>query len=134
MTGRWLILGVTVLAGLALTIGVGFSGSNDASSREALARSTAREFFQTINNRHFERTCELLSSRFYRDNHVPDRARCVLALRIEFTWAQSFQFKILGVRLANRRAIVAVNANGAPGRVVLLEEKGRFRVLSVGSS
>jgi hypothetical protein len=134
MTRRWLLFGVTVVAGFALTIGVGFSGPAHGPSREVLARSTAREFFQTINARHFERTCALMSSRFYRQNDVPARARCVLALRIGFTWAQSFRFKILGVRLQGRRAVVKAVANGTPGRVVLLKEKGRYRVLSVGSS
>jgi hypothetical protein len=139
MTRKRLVLGVTVLAAFALTSGVGFSDSAHGPSahgpsREVLARSTAREFFQTINVRHFERTCALMSSRFYRDNHVPDRARCVLALRIGFTWAPPFRFRIVGVRLQGRRAIVAAVANGAPGRVVLVEEAGRFKVLSVGGS
>jgi hypothetical protein len=134
MTRKRLMLGVTALAGLALTIGVGFSGSAYGPSREALARSTAREFFQTINARHYERTCELMSARFYREQHVPDQARCVLALRIEFTWAQSFRFRILGIRLEGPRAIVRAVANGAPGRVVLLEEAGRLKVLSVRGS
>jgi hypothetical protein len=132
MTRKWLLLGVTGFAAFALSIGVAFSGSTNGAARKALARSTAREFLQTINARHFERTCELLSARFYRENHVPDRARCVLAFRIGFTWAQSFRFRVLGVRLAGTRAIVTANANGAPGRIVLLEESGRFRVLSAG--
>jgi hypothetical protein len=132
MTRKWLMIGVAVLAGFALTVGVAYSGSANTQSREALARSTVREFFQTINARHFERTCALMSARFYRENHVPDRARCVLALRIGFTWAQSFRFRILGVRFVGTRAIVAANANGAPGRIVLVEESGRFRVLWAG--
>jgi hypothetical protein len=53
MTRRWLLFGVTVVAGFALTIGVGFSGPAHGPSREVPARSTAREFFQTINARHF---------------------------------------------------------------------------------
>jgi anti-sigma-K factor RskA len=134
MTRKWLQFGVSVLAGSALTVGVAFSGSAQRPSPEALARSTAREFFQTINTRHFERTCELMSVSFYRENHVPDRARCVLALRIGFTWAQSYRFRILRVRVHRHRAIVEVVVNGARGRIVLLEENSRFRVLSVGGS
>jgi hypothetical protein len=132
MTRKWLTLGVTAIAGFALTVGVAFSGSGHGQSREALARATTREFFQTINARHFERTCQLMSARFYRENHVQGRARCVLALRIGFTWAPTFRFRILGVHFVGSRAIVAANANGAPGRIVLLEESGRFRVLSAG--
>ena len=132
MTSKWLMIAMSVLAGLALTVSVGYSGLPNTQSREALARSTAREFFQTINARQFERTCELMSARFYRENHVPDRARCVLALRIGFTWAPTFRFRILGLRFVGERAIVAANANGARGRIVLVEESGRFRVLSAG--
>ena len=132
MTRKWLLFGVTVLAGFALGIGAALSGSGHAPSREALARSTAREFFQTINTRHFERTCALMSARFYRENHLPDRARCVLALRIGFTWAPSYRFRILSVRLQDHRAMVDAVADGTPGRIVLAEDNGRFRVLSVG--
>jgi hypothetical protein len=134
MTRKWLMIGVAVLAGFALTIGVAYSGSAPPLSSEALARSTAREFFQTINARRFDRTCNLMSARFYRENHMPDRARCVLALRIEFTWAPSFNFSIRGVRFEGDRAIVTALANRAPGRVVLVEEAGRLKVLSVRGS
>ena len=134
MTRRWLILGLSVLAGLALTVGVASSGASHGPSREALARSTAREFFESINARHYDRTCALMSARFYSDNHVPDRERCVLALRIGFTWSQPFRFKILNVRFRGSRAIVAALANGAPGRIVLVKEADRFKVVSVGAS
>ena len=133
MTRKRLTLVAAVCAGFALTIGLGFSTPAQGQSREALARSTVREFFRSINTRHYERTCALMSDRFYRDNDVPDRARCVLACRIGFTWSQAFRFRILGVRLNGSRAIVAAVANGAPGPIVLIEEAGRFKVVSVGS-
>ena len=135
MNTRRLIIAVAALTVLALTtLGVAFSHSSDRPAREALARNTAREFFQTINVRRFDRTCNLLSARFYRENHIPDRARCVLALQIEFTWAPSFHFSIRDVRLDGDRAIVTALANRAPGHVVLVEEAGRFKVLSVRGS
>ena len=135
MSTRRLILAVAALLVLALTtLGVAFSHSADQPAREALARNTAREFFQTINARRFDQTCNLMSARFYRVAHMPDRARCVLALRIEFTWAPSFHFSIRGVRIDGDRAIVTALANRAPGRVVLVEEAGRFKVLSVRGS
>jgi hypothetical protein len=134
MTGNRLMLVATAFAGCALTIGAGFAASADRSPSDALARRTVREFFQSIDARDYERTCELMSARFYRDNNVPHRARCVLALRIGFTWSQSFRFRILGVRMQGSRAIVAALANGAPGRIVLIEEGGRFKVVSVGES
>ena len=134
MTRKRLTLVAAVFAGFALTIGVGFSASAQGQSREALARSTVREFFQSINSRHYERTCELMSARFYRANNVPDHARCVLALRIGFTWSQSFRFTILGVRVEGSRAVVSALANGAPGRIVLVKEADRFNVVSVSAS
>jgi hypothetical protein len=38
------------------------------------------------------------------------------------------------MRLEGDRAIVTALANGVPGRVVLVEEAGRFKVLSVRGS
>ena len=134
MSGMRLALLAAVVTASALTIGVGFSSNAEEPSREALARGTVREFFQSINTRHYERTCELMSARFYRNNGVPDRARCVLALRIGFTWTQSFRFRIVGVRMNGSKATVAALANGAPGRIVLIEEAGRFKVVSVGGA
>ena len=130
---KQLTLVAGVFAGFAIATGVGLAHSGQELSREALARNTVREFFDSINARQYDKTCELMSARFYRDNHVPDRARCVLALRIGFTWSQSFRFRILGVRMNGSRAIVAAVANGAPGRIVLIKEAGRFKVVSVGS-
>jgi hypothetical protein len=57
-----------------------------------------------------------------------------LALRIGFTWTQSFRFRIVGVRMNGSKATVAALANGAPGRIVLIEEAGRFKVVSVGGA
>lgn len=125
------------LAGLTaalLGLGLALSGSARGPSAEAMARQAAREFFQTIDARQYDRTCDLLAADFYRQNHVPDRARCALALRIGFTWAPSYRFRIVGVRVDGERAVVEALANGAPGRVVLVEEHGRFKVVSVRGS
>ncbi len=121
------------LAAALLGLGLAFSGSGHGPSSEALARQTAREFFQTINARDYGKTCDLLAAQFYRENHVPDKARCALALRIDFTWAPSYRFRIVGVRVDGARAVVEALANGAPGEVVLVREHGRFKVASVGS-
>jgi hypothetical protein len=134
MSSKPFMVLAAVVAAAALTIGVGFSSSADELSREALARSTVREFFQSINARHYEKTCALMSAHFYHYNHVPDRARCALALRIGFVWTQSFRFRILAVRTNGSKAIVTALANRAPGRIVLIEEAGRFKVVSVGSA
>lgn len=128
--GGALAIVTSVLILLAFTL----TGSAHGPSPEVLARRTALEFLDSINARRFERTCRLLSARFYRENHVPDKARCVLALRIGFTWAPSFRFRILGVHVDGHRAIVRAVASGAPGKIVLVEEAGRLRVLSVRGS
>lgn len=110
--------------------------SHQASARstEARARAVATEFLRTINTRQFERTCELLSTRFYRQNHVPSRARCVLGLRIGFTWAPTYRFRIQSVRVDVGRVVVQAVANGVPGHLVLVPESGGFRVLSMRGS
>ena len=125
------------LAGFAaalLGLGLALSGAAHGPSPEARARQTALEFFQTIDARRYEQTCNLLAADFYRQNHVPDKARCALALRIGFTWAPSYRFRIVGVRVRGDRAVVEALANGAPGQVVLVQEDGRFKVVSVGGS
>jgi hypothetical protein len=125
-----------VVAGLAaavLGLGLAFSGSGHGPSPEAMARQTAREFFQTIDARRYDRACNLLAAQFYRENHVPDKARCALALRIGFTWAPSYRFRIVGVRVDRNRAVVEALANGAPGEVMHVKEHGWFKVVSVGS-
>jgi hypothetical protein len=87
---------------------------------------------ETLENGRFARTCELLSARFYRANHVPSRKRCELALRVTFTGA-AVRFRVLNVQVDRERgrAVVSALANGARGKIVLVEEHGLFRVLSV---
>jgi hypothetical protein len=114
----------------AAALGLGLA-SGASQSSETQAAVVATTFFRSLDARDYAGTCELLSTRFYRRNHVPSKARCVLGLRIGFMWAPSIRFKIVGVRVVGRRAVVSAVANGAPGRIVLVEEHGSFRVLSV---
>ncbi len=130
---RFVTAALVGLVAAALGLGLA-SPSSTSASATARAGAVARQFLQTINARRFARTCGLMSARFYRENHVPSKARCVLALRIGFTWAPSFRFKIVGVRVDGDRAVVSTLANGAPGQIVLVEETGLFRVLSVRGS
>jgi hypothetical protein len=55
----------------------------------------------------------------------------VLGLRIGFTWAPTYRFRIVAVHPTTDLVIVETLANGVPGRIVLVLESGRFRVLSV---
>ena len=119
----------SVAAVLAVSSAV-FGSSGRRASAEALARSVASEFFQTINERRYARTCDLLSAEFYRRNHVRDKKICALALTIGFTWSQEFRFRISGVSVDGDRAVVRAVADGAPGRIVLVREHGVFKVLA----
>jgi hypothetical protein len=116
------------LTAAALGLGLASGGSQSGETQAAVVATT---FFRSLNARDYVRTCELMSFRFYRRDHVPSKARCVLGLRIGFMWAPSIRFRILGVRVDRRRAVVSAVANGAPGRIVLVEEHGSFRILSV---
>lgn len=120
-----------VAALLILALGVGFTGRGHGPSSEAPERQTAGDFFRTINARSYEKTCDLMAAEFYRENHVRNRSLCALALKIEFMWAPNYRFRIVGVRVDGRRAVVEAVANGAPGQVTLLKENGHFKVVSV---
>jgi hypothetical protein len=120
-----------VVAACAVAVPGAAAGSDDLSARSAEARAVAARFLRSINARRFETTCDLLSARFYRENDVPSRARCVLGLRIGFTWAPTYRFEIVAVHPSAELVIVQTLANGVPGRIVLVLEAGRLRVLSV---
>jgi hypothetical protein len=75
-----------------------------------------------------------MSARFYRENHVPSHARCVLGFRVGFMGMDKIRFKILGVRVSDDRAVVHATADGNPGRMVLIQEHGAFKVLSLAGS
>jgi hypothetical protein len=132
---RVLLVALVVAAVAASSTAVGAAAdprfTAGRATSESRAGAVAGEFLRTINARRFDRTCRLLSARFFRENGVPDRARCVLALRIGFTWAPTYRFRILGVRVDRGRAVVRTVANGAAGEIVLVREHGLFRVLSV---
>ena len=107
------------------------AGSDEASARSSEARAVAARFLRTINARRFETTCSLMSARFYRENHVPSRERCVLGLRVGFTWAPTYRFKNAEANLRDDAAVVDTLANGVPGQIVLVLEAGEYKVLSV---
>jgi hypothetical protein len=101
-----------------LIAGLAHPASTGAASSESEAKAAARQFMRTLNAKRFEQVCHMMSARFYRENNVPDEARCVLGLRIGFMGTEG-------------RAVVQALANGALGRIVLVEEHGVFKVLSV---
>ena len=130
-------LATAILAGqLLVTVGLGVTPASAASGRsvEARARAVVSEFFQTINARQFGKTCDLMSARFYRQNHIPDRKHCVLGLTVGFTNSPTLFFRILGVRRQGDGAIVRTLANGAPGKIVLVRESGQLKILKLDGS
>jgi len=124
------LLAASALAGL----GFALPRVGNGSSVEQQARRAASDFFESVNARRFDRTCDLLSRRFYRANRLRDKAFCALALRIGFTWGPSYRFRIVGVRKDGDRVIVRALASGVPGHLVLIREDGRMKVLAVQAS
>jgi hypothetical protein len=129
-------LAAALLTGLAVTTfapGVGSGSARGGNTSDLQARAVVRRFFQTINARDFAKTCELMSVRFYRRNHVPDKRHCVIGLTAGLTMSPTVSFRIITVRTDGEQTIVRATANGAAGKIVLINEHGRLKILSVGS-
>jgi hypothetical protein len=136
------LLGLAVVpAALIVWFGAGFDVRGSAHKRAAVvvptgyvreARATATQFFRAMDNRRFETVCDLLSEGFYRLNRIGSRQLCVLSLRYT-TSPSGVQFRILGTRAVRDTATVRVLADGVPGELVLVRDRGRYRVLSLGA-
>ena len=100
-------------------------------SVEAEARGVTVVFFRSINERRYEQTCRLLSKAYYKKYRIPSRRHCVAGLRISFMWSQAIRFRITEVEAEQDWAVVSATADGAPGRVVLVRERGAFKVLEL---
>jgi hypothetical protein len=107
------------------------ASASSTAAAEAQARAAATLFFRTLNAKHYEQACNMMSARFYRVNKVPDKARCVLGLRVGFMGVDAVRFKIIGVHLKDDRAVIQALADRAPGKIVLIQERGVFKVLSL---
>jgi hypothetical protein len=103
-------------------------------SAEAEARNVTVAFFRSINERNYEQTCRLLSKAYYKKYRIPSRRHCVAGLRIGFMWSQEIRFRITDIDADRDRAIVTAVADGAPGRVILIRERGSFKVLELEST
>jgi len=106
------------------------SGEPSAATR-ASAVAVVEQFFKTINARQFAKTCNLMSVRFFRENHVPDKRACALGLAAVFTMYPTISFRITGVSTDGELTVVRTVANGAPGRITLLREGGSLKIVSV---
>jgi len=129
--GTFIAATLVTLVAAALVLVLSLSAPSSAASTKAKAGVVARQFMHSLNAKRFERTCRLMSTRFYRENHVPSRERCVLGLRVGFMGAPEVRFKILGVRVQGDEVVVRGLANGAPGKIVLVEENHLLKVLSL---
>src|SRR5262249_15370370 len=65
-------IAAALLVCVAVGLGMGFAYSAHGRSAEGQARAVVGLFFESVNARRFEQTCDLLSARFYRLNHVPN--------------------------------------------------------------
>jgi hypothetical protein len=131
------ILATAILASqLLVTLGFGVMPASAASgfTAKAQARGVVSRFFQTINARQFAKTCDLMSTRFYRANHIPDKKHCLLGLSVGFANSPTVFFRILRVRPAGEEMVVKVVANGVRGEIVLVRESGHLKVLRLNGS
>src|SRR5262245_5339088 len=122
---------------VALAIGVSVPTGAFAASRlsvEAEARGVTVAFFRSINARRYEQTCRLLSRAYYKKYRIPNKRHCVIGLRAGLVWSQEIEFRITAVDAERNRAVVSATADGAPGRVLLVRERGAFKVLELEST
>jgi hypothetical protein len=125
----------TVLAVLAVTASLAPAAlAVPRLSAEEEARRVTVAFFRSINERRYEQTCRLLSKAYYKKYRIPSRRHCVAGLRISFMWSQEIEFRISGIEADRYRAVVNSTADGAAGRVILIRERGAFKVLELESA
>ena len=122
---------------VALAIAVSMPTAAFAAQRlsvEAEARNVTVAFFRSINERRYDQACRLLSKAYYKKYRIPSRRHCIAGLRISFMWSQEIKFRITDIEADRDRAVVSATADGAPGRVVLIRERGAFKVLELEST
>jgi hypothetical protein len=131
---RWTVIGVAGISALSsFGIGARVLTSGQAGATAARARSLAVEFFRSQNERQYDRTCGLLSRRFYVSHRLRDQQTCVALLRISFMWSGQIAFKIGAVDRVKNGFVVRAIADGAQGQIVLVKENGDLKILAVRS-
>jgi hypothetical protein len=129
---RWTAM-ATAAAAMLLLATLGLAGDALAASRTTLteARNVAVEFFRSQNERRYEDTCRLLSRGFYATHGLRDKRTCAAVLRVAFVWSGKINFRIGKITREGYRVVVQADADGAPGRIVLVRENGSLRILAV---
>ena len=129
---RWILIGTTAALSTFGTLGLGARlTAGGRTWDDAQARRVAVEFFHSQNVRQYDRTCALFSRGFYAKNRLPDRATCVALLRVGFMWSGQIDYRIGAVEHDGDHVVVRATADRAPGRIVLVSERGRLKILSV---
>jgi hypothetical protein len=131
---RWITLGAVAAAATLGTIGIGGAFSpttSDSAAATAQARRVAVEFFRSQNERRYETTCRLLSRGFIRSHALRDRRTCTAVMRVAFVWSGKIDFRVGRVTREHDRLVVQAVADRAPGRIVLVHEDGKLRILAV---
>jgi hypothetical protein len=114
----------------AAVASVGAAPRAEADARvEAEARRVVTELFRTLGERRYARTCALLADAFFAEGPTLGRKHCALGLRIGFTGSPDLRVRLDGVRAESGRAVVEAAVNGVRGRILLVREAGRLRVL-----
>jgi hypothetical protein len=134
------LLGLAIVpTALIMWLGPGFGGDSQKHVAVAAptgyvqeARAATRQFFWAMDNRRFDTVCNLLSEGFYRLNAINSKQLCRLSLRYT-TSPSGVRFRILGAQANRENATVHVLADGVPGELLLVRDRGRFRVLSLGA-
>lgn len=129
MSRAHIALGAAVAAVAVLALAPVASGAGDRAATEA--RAVATEFFRTINARQYEQTCDLLSAAYLERYQIPSKEHCAIGLRIGFMWSQEIRFRLTGVTVEPDRVVVRSLADGVRGRILLVREEGRLKILDI---
>jgi hypothetical protein len=125
----FLAAALVLAVGLASTAMVAFGRDKTVLTAKE-ARTTARQFLAALAASDYERACDLLGRDFYRQNHVPDRAHCVSGLNAGMGRV-AIPYRITRVSAGGGRATVDALVDGAPGKLLLVGEGDRYKVLAV---
>ena len=126
-------LRIVVVLTIALSATTAAQAASGLSAEEE-ARGVTVAFFRSINERRYEQTCRLLSKGYHKKYRIPSRRHCVAGLRVGLMWSQEVEFRITGIDADRRRAVVSATADGAAGRILLVRERGSFKVLDLKSA
>jgi hypothetical protein len=95
------------------------------------ARSVTVQFFRSQNERRYDDTCRILSRGFLASHGLRDRQTCAAVMRVAFVWNGKVEFRIGSVTREGSHVVVHAVADGAPGRIVLVQEDGALRIFAV---